>query len=81
MFEPPLHLRPGHGLVAEVVHRRADPLRGEQGAQHALDPIHRADILFWPRPLAPYRCRVLKSEPFFWEDNGSPTSHHSRRLL
>ena len=51
VFEPPLHLRPGHGLVAEVAHGGADPLRHEQGAQQAKIPSCRADILFCPAPL------------------------------
>ena len=53
VFEPPLHLHAGHGLVAEVAHGRADALRSEQGAQHTPDPRRRADIAFQPSPLAP----------------------------
>ncbi len=53
MFESPLHLRAGQGLVAEVAHGRAERLRGEHAVQHAPDPMHRADIPFRPRPLAP----------------------------
>ena len=53
VFEPPLHLRARQGLVAEVAHGRAERLRREQAAQHAPDPIRRADIPFRPRPLAP----------------------------
>src|SRR5712692_10547365 len=52
VLEPPLYLRPCQGLVPEFAHGRAEPLRGEQSAQHAPDPIRRADIPFWPRPLA-----------------------------
>ena len=53
VVEPPLHLRTGQGLVAELAHGRADGLCGEHAFQHAQVPIHRADIAFRPRPLAP----------------------------
>jgi hypothetical protein len=37
--------------VAEVAHSQAEPLRGEQVAQHTPGPRRRADVPFRPRPL------------------------------
>src|SRR5262252_3339780 len=53
MFEPPLHLRTGQGVVAKWAHGGADCLCDEQGLQHAPDPIDRADLPFRPKPLTP----------------------------
>jgi hypothetical protein len=53
VFEAPLHLRPGEGLVPKMAHGRTQRLHREQAAQHASDPRRRADILYRPRPFAP----------------------------
>src|SRR5262249_42453356 len=53
VFEPPLHLHPGQGLVAEVAHGRTQRLRDEQAPHHTPHPMRRTDISFGTSPLAP----------------------------